>query len=237
MKKDFLLRLFFAVSCTLLSWMGIKESLENVDLSNPLWIATWGVYFLILCIWIKNSRVPKTIAALGSVLSVLSLASTFFFALAPTFTAVVLMAYIVLQSLKEPKSAAPHHTVLPTQSDSEPEPVTVPIDSNTGNRLLFAIGCTLLSSFTVAQSWKAHLENPLWMAAWTAYFLILFFWIKNGHAPKWLLAIGTVLGCLSLGSTNFFALLPTLASVLLMLYVIVQSAIHSNSETPSQKGT
>lgn len=235
MKKAFLLRLFFAVSCTLLSWPGLQESLLNPNTRNPLWTATWGVYFLILCIWIINNRIPKSIAALGAVLSVLSLVSTFFFALGPTFTAVALMTYIILQSFKEPESAAPHHPPLPTQPDSEPEPAARNIDSNTGNRLLFAIGCTLLSSFGIAQSWRLHLENPLWMAAWAAYFAILFFWIRDGHAPKWLLAIGTVLGCLSLGSTNFFALLPTIASVILMLYVIIKSTIHSKPEALSQR--
>lgn len=105
-------------------------------------------------------------------------------------------------------------------------------------RLIVAICCTALSYAGWGTSFyglyelfdPSPIRSPsfdliilLWNAAWIAYFLILFFWIKNGYAPKPLMVIGTILGTLSTISTVFWGLIFALPAIVLMIYVLIQS--------------
>ena len=87
------------------------------------------------------------------------------------------------------------------------------------------VGLTLYKSFNISavQDPSFYLFPLLWSAAWIAYFLILFFWIKNGYAPKPLMVIGTILGTLSTISTVFWGLIFALPAIVLMIYVLIQS--------------
>lgn len=106
-------------------------------------------------------------------------------------------------------------------------------------RLIVAICCTALSYIGLSSAFVAwtlyksfnispaqdpffYLFPLLWAASWVAYFLILFFWIKNGYAPKPLMIIGTTLGALSIIPFPVGALL-TLPAIILMIYVLIQS--------------
>lgn len=90
-------------------------------------------------------------------------------------------------------------------------------------RLTLAIACTFLSSIGLAMSFREGCL--LYLAAWAAYFLILYFWVKDNRAPKLLMVTGTVLGCMSVFSTLFFAmiLVLTFPAIALMVYVLYLS--------------
>lgn len=106
-------------------------------------------------------------------------------------------------------------------------------------RLIVAICCTALSyiglssafvAWTLYKSFNISLtQDPffylfplLWAASWVVYFLILFFWIKNGYAPKPLMIIGTTLGTLSIIPFPV-GLIFALPAIVLMIYVLIQS--------------
>lgn len=91
-------------------------------------------------------------------------------------------------------------------------------------RSIVVICCTAMSYMGIDATWPP--KNPfsfLGTAAWAAYFLILFFWIKNDRAPQILMMVGTILGTLSLLSTFFLGLIYTLPAVALMTYVHILS--------------
>lgn len=106
-------------------------------------------------------------------------------------------------------------------------------------RLIVAICCTALSyiglssafvTWTLYKSFNiSPVQDPffylfplLWAVSWVAYFLILFFWIKNGYAPKPLMIIGTTLGTLSIIPFPV-GLIFALPAIVLMIYVLIQS--------------
>ena len=86
------------------------------------------------------------------------------------------------------------------------------------------VGLNLYKSFNISpvQDPSFYLFPLLWSAAWIAYFLILFFWIKNGYAPKPLMIIGTALGTLSIIPFPL-GLIFALPAIVLMIYVLIQS--------------
>ncbi|MDO4794399.1 MAG: hypothetical protein Q4A28_00440 [Brachymonas sp.] len=88
-------------------------------------------------------------------------------------------------------------------------------------RLLIAIACTALS-FKAFEATFRH-QGLLFILAWTAYFLILYFWIRYDRAPKALMITGSILGTLSVLGSFLVGLLLALPSVLLMLYVHIHS--------------
>lgn len=96
-------------------------------------------------------------------------------------------------------------------------------------RLIVAICCTVLSYMGLLAALHAASSSPqdllsyLWGSAWVAYFLILFFWIKNDRAPKPLMVTGTALGCCSVAITVGWALIHTFPAVALMIYVYARS--------------
>lgn len=85
-------------------------------------------------------------------------------------------------------------------------------------RLLAAVICTAFSCMAIAFSFS--MKQPLFIAAWGAYLLILFFWVRDNQAPKALLIIGTLLGVISLCASYFVGLLWAFPAVALMLHVI-----------------
>lgn len=106
-------------------------------------------------------------------------------------------------------------------------------------RLIVAICCTALSYIGLSSAFAAwnlykslnispvqntflYLFPLLWAASLVVYFLILFFWIKNGYAPKPLMIIGTTLGTLSIIPFPV-GLIFTLPAIILMIYVLIQS--------------
>lgn len=92
-------------------------------------------------------------------------------------------------------------------------------------RLIATILCTLPSLWAICISFLSF--NLLFIAAWLAYFLIAFFWIKNGYAPKMLMSTGTVLGLASLAVEGFLVpLIFTAGSVILMMHVIKCTVFH-----------
>jgi hypothetical protein len=62
-------------------------------------------------------------------------------------------------------------------------------------RLIAAILCTSLSFMAIWLSLK--IAFPLFIPAWALYVLILFYWVRVNHAPKTLVAIGAIIGALS----------------------------------------
>lgn len=89
-------------------------------------------------------------------------------------------------------------------------------------RLIAAIFFTALSYMGIKASWPLY-KMPIWGGAWVAYFLILFFWIRDDRAPKTLMLCGTILGTLSVISTFFIGLIYTLPAIALMTYVHILS--------------
>lgn len=96
-------------------------------------------------------------------------------------------------------------------------------------RLIVAICCTAMSYMGIEASWPLY-KMPIWGSAWVAYFLILFFWIKNNRAPRILMIVGTLFGTISLFSTFllgpmglFLGLICTLPAIALMTYVHILS--------------
>jgi hypothetical protein len=86
------------------------------------------------------------------------------------------------------------------------------------SRLLAAIVCTAFSFMAIKISWS--IKSPLFIAAWAAYLLILFYWVKSNRAPKALLIAGTLLGLASVLASFFVGLLWALPAIVLMLHVI-----------------
>lgn len=97
-------------------------------------------------------------------------------------------------------------------------------------RIVAAFYCTLFSSFGMVATFS--FGNYIWLAAWIFYFLILYFWVKNGRAPVPLVVIGTVLGCISISKIFFAALIFTLPGVCLMTYIFFHSIISEPDSTP-----
>ncbi|MDR3158293.1 MAG: hypothetical protein LBU11_04635 [Zoogloeaceae bacterium] len=67
------------------------------------------------------------------------------------------------------------------------------------------------------------MESPLFIAAWAAYFLILFFWVKSNRVPRVLLIAGALLGIASVLESDFFGLLWAFPAIALMFHVIWRS--------------
>jgi uncharacterized membrane protein len=85
-------------------------------------------------------------------------------------------------------------------------------------RLLAAIVCTAFSFMAIQMSFI--IKSSLFIAAWAAYLLILFFWVRSNRAPKALLIAGTLLGVVSVLVSLFTGLLLAFPAIALMLYVI-----------------
>jgi hypothetical protein len=60
---------------------------------------------------------------------------------------------------------------------------------------------------------------PLFIPAWALYVLILFYWVRVNHAPKTLVAIGAIIGALSVLFSTFTAIFWAFPSIALMLHV------------------
>lgn len=85
-------------------------------------------------------------------------------------------------------------------------------------RLCTAVVCTAFSFLAIYAAFR--MDAPLWQAAWLAYAVILGFWVRQGRAPRWLMAGGTTLGIASvLTSPYLVALWWAAPAVLLMLHV------------------
>lgn len=84
-------------------------------------------------------------------------------------------------------------------------------------RFIAAIICTSLSFMAIGLSLK--IAFPLFIPAWALYGLILFFWVRDNHAPKALVVIGLLVGTLSVVFSAFTALFWAFPSILLMIHV------------------
>jgi len=87
-------------------------------------------------------------------------------------------------------------------------------------RLVAAIVCTASSFIGLVFSFTTPFINPLWVASWAIYFVILYFWIKDNRAPKALMITGTIMGVISVVSSIFYALFFVFPSIALMIHVI-----------------
>lgn len=85
-------------------------------------------------------------------------------------------------------------------------------------RLLVAVICT--ASSYMALRFSLAYPTWIWSTAWTAYFTILYFWVRYDRAPKALVVTGTVLGVLSVIGSYLMALLAAAPSIALMLHVL-----------------
>lgn len=96
-------------------------------------------------------------------------------------------------------------------------------------RIIAAILCTAPSFLALFATQK--MGEPLFIAAWGMYFLILYFWVKNNYTPKILLIIGTILGVVSVVLSNYAGLLLAFPSIMLMFHVIKCSFV---SQAPNK---
>ncbi len=85
-------------------------------------------------------------------------------------------------------------------------------------RLLAALVCTGLSFMALWMSFQ--MPSLLWFAAWAAYIAIVFFWVRDNRAPRWLMVIGTLLGVTSVCMSLFMALFLASPAIGLMLHVL-----------------
>lgn len=85
-------------------------------------------------------------------------------------------------------------------------------------RLFAAVVCTAFSFMAIKMSWAA--PSLLFIAAWIAYFSSVFFWVRSNRAPKFLLIVGTLLGCASVLGSYFVGLLWAFPAIMLMLHII-----------------
>jgi formate-dependent nitrite reductase membrane component NrfD len=88
-------------------------------------------------------------------------------------------------------------------------------------RLLAAVVCTAFSFMAIKLTFI--MKSPLFIlfiAAWAAYLLILFFWVRSNRAPRALLIAGTLLGVVSVLVSFFTGLLLAFPAIALMLHVI-----------------
>ena len=85
-------------------------------------------------------------------------------------------------------------------------------------RLLAAIVCTSFSFMAIHMS--ISIGSPIFIAAWVAYFLIIYFWVKTNRAPKALLIAGSLLGLVSVIGSYFVGLMWAFPSIALMFHVI-----------------
>jgi hypothetical protein len=85
-------------------------------------------------------------------------------------------------------------------------------------RLLAAIVCTAFSFMAIQMSFV--MKSPLFIAAWAAYLLILFFWVRSNRAPRALLIASTLLGIASVFESYFVGLLWAFPAIALMFHVI-----------------
>ena len=85
-------------------------------------------------------------------------------------------------------------------------------------RLLAAIVCTAFSFMAIHMSFS--IGSPIFIAAWVAYFLIIYFWVKTNRAPKSLLIAGSLLGLVSVIGSYFVGLMWAFPSIALMSHVI-----------------
>ena len=85
-------------------------------------------------------------------------------------------------------------------------------------RLTAAIMCTGFSFMAIEFSFET--KNPLFIASWIAYFLILIFWVRNNSAPKPLLILGTIMGSFSIVISMFIGLLWAFPAIVLIIHVI-----------------
>lgn len=115
-----LLRLIIAICCTALSYMGLATAFVGWTLyksfnisptQDPffylfplLWAAAWVAYFLILLFWIKNGYAPKPLMIIGTTLGTLSIIP-FPLGVILALPAIILMIYVLIQSLTIPKAA------------------------------------------------------------------------------------------------------------------------------------
>lgn len=86
-------------------------------------------------------------------------------------------------------------------------------------RFTIVFCCTIGSIFGIIVSFAT--QNKLFMAAWLAYAVIAFLWIKNNRVPKSVMIIGTLLGVASVIWGNFWApLWATGAGIACMLHIL-----------------
>ena len=215
------LRFIIFIFCTLTSCLGIVFSLGA---ESPLFIAAWTCYALIGFLWIKNNQVPKTLMLVGTVLGTLSvITGGVYMPLMFTGPAIGCMLHILKDTFSEVESFEEKIAGLKKYLDYQKNNL---INKNRLSRLITATVCTGASFIGILASWPrppSDYLNHLWLTAWVAYFLILFFWIKDNRAPKWLMVIGTLLGTLSVLSTFGWAMPFVFPAIGLMVYVLLLS--------------
>lgn len=215
------LRFIIFIFCTLTSCLGIVFSLGA---ESPIFIAAWTCYALIGFLWIKNNQVPKTLMLVGTVLGTLSvITGGVYMPLMFTGPAIGCMLHILKDTFSEVESFEEKIAGLKKYLDYQKNNL---INKNRLSRLITATVCTGASFIGILASWPrppSDYLNHLWLTAWVAYFLILFFWIKDNRAPKWLMVIGTLLGTLSVLSTFGWAMPFVFPAIGLMVYVLLLS--------------
>ena len=61
----------------------------------PLFIAAWGMYFLILFFWMKNNSAPKALLIIGTILGVVSVVVSNYAGLLLAFPSIILMLHVI----------------------------------------------------------------------------------------------------------------------------------------------
>jgi hypothetical protein len=85
------------------------------------------------------------------------------------------------------------------------------------HRFFTAVLCSCLSYMAIWLSLK--IAFPLFIPAWSLYFLMLFYWVRDNRAPKALVVIGFVVGVCSVVFSMFLAIILAFPAIILMLYV------------------
>lgn len=60
---------------------------------------------------------------------------------------------------------------------------------------------------------------PLFIPAWALYVLILFYWVRDNRTPKALVAVGAIVGVLSVLFSTFSAIFLAFPLIALMLHI------------------
>lgn len=85
------------------------------------------------------------------------------------------------------------------------------------HRFFTAVLCSSFSYMAILLS--LNIAFPLFIPAWSLYFLILFYWVRDNRAPKALVVIGFVVGVCSVVFSMFMAIVLAFPAIILMLHV------------------
>jgi len=199
-------RLFIVLLCYLLSSYGILVSILGVekfrkinsilDLLELSWVAAWVFHLVMSVSWIKDKRLGKNVAIVGSMLGVISLILSSLFAFSYPVGSVSFVLFYLLSVL--PCFLLAIYLVMYHSGYGDRPFVFL-------KRLFIVLLCYLLSSpeifISIVIAIVTQRQDPpglVWIAAWVFHLIMSVSWVTDKRLGKNVAVVGTMLGVFSL---------------------------------------